>query len=65
MRTNVCVNHRTVHLELECRLDTRRKREPRVRRWLLSCACVPLPAYAGTCFAGMTKGSAGMTIRSA
>jgi hypothetical protein len=29
MRTNVCVNHRTLHLELECRLNTRRKREPR------------------------------------
>jgi hypothetical protein len=23
MRSNVCVNHRTAHLELECRLDTR------------------------------------------
>jgi hypothetical protein len=23
MRSNVCVNHCTVHLELECRLDTR------------------------------------------
>jgi hypothetical protein len=23
MRSTVCVNHRTEHLELECRLDTR------------------------------------------
>jgi hypothetical protein len=23
MRSTVCVNHRTAHLELECRLDTR------------------------------------------